>query len=139
MIQQVELIGYLAGLLGLIAWMPQFQTVWFKRLHHGLDLRTCWIVTAALITWCVYGYHKQAWAVCFSNLASGVMIMSIIFRVKQLRRVEHNTGQWPQNLAEPHVGYPVPELSDCEKRYREHVRNNPDKLDPTDGCNGNNT
>ena len=105
MTQQIELIGYIAGLLGLIAWKPQFQTVWFKRLHQGLDLRTCWIVTAALITWCVYGYHKQAWAVCFSNLASGIMIMSIICRVKHLRRVEHNTGRDKQKRVESYNGY----------------------------------
>ena len=91
MSHHIEIIGFFAGLLGLIAWIPQFQTVWIKRLHQGLDLRTLTIVFTALCVWCVYGYLKQAWAVCISNMVSGSMIISIIARVRHLRRVEHNT------------------------------------------------
>jgi len=91
--QQLEIIGYIAGLLGLIAWIPQLQTVWFKRLHQGIDLRTLYVVLAALCVWCVYGYLKHAWAVCISNLVSGTMAVAIITRVRHLRREAHNTCQ----------------------------------------------
>lgn len=101
MINNIELIGYIAGLLGLIAWIPQFQTVWFKRLHQGLDLRTYSVVLAALCVWCVYGYLKQAWAVCISNMISGTMLISIICRVRHLRREAHNTCQDITTVDEP--------------------------------------
>lgn len=83
--QPIEYIGLLAGAMGLIAWIPQLQTVWHKRLHQGIDLRTLSIILCALCTWCVYGYLKQAWALCLSNLISGTLVTSIIYRVIRLR------------------------------------------------------
>jgi len=103
--QTIDIIGYIAGVLGLIAWMPQFQTVWFKRLHQGLDLRTCGFVAAAILLWSVYGYLINSWPVMCSNWISGMMVLSIIYRVRQLRRVEHNTGQTTQQLVESYNGY----------------------------------
>ena len=105
MIDHIETIGLLAGFLALIAWIPQFQTVWFRRLHQGLDLRTLGIILTALLIWCVYGYLKQAWAICISNAISGSMIISIMLRVRHLRRVEHNTSQTVTNMVEAHASY----------------------------------
>jgi MtN3 and saliva related transmembrane protein len=103
--QTIDIIGYIAGFLGLIAWMPQFQTVWFKRLHQGLDLRTCGFVTAAILLWSVYGYLINSWPVMCSNWISGMMVLSIIFRTRHLRRVEHNTGLDTQKMVESYNGY----------------------------------
>lgn len=125
MIDHIETIGLLAGFLALIAWIPQFQTVWFKRLHLGLDLRTLGIILSALLIWCVYGYLKQAWAICISNAISGFMIISIMLRVRHLRRVEPSPAQVVTNMVEAHAGYG---LSEQEKQ--QFVT--PDTSDPAD-------
>jgi len=87
----LESIGLLAGAIGLIAWVPQLQTVWIKRLHQGVDLRTLTIILAALCTWCVYGYLTQAWAVCISNTCSSTLILAIMWRVRQLRKLDQES------------------------------------------------
>jgi hypothetical protein len=40
-----------------------------------------------------------------SNWISGMMVLSIIYRVRQLRRVEHDTCQTTQQSVESYNGY----------------------------------
>ncbi len=82
----IELIGLIAGCLGLIAWIPQLHTVWFKRLHEGVSLKTLFIILIALSLWFVYGFFREAWAVCCSNFCSGIAVSLIIYRVVKLRK-----------------------------------------------------
>lgn len=82
----VESIGFLAGIIGLFAWLPQLNTVWNKKLHEGVDLKTLFIIFTALLIWFIYGFLKNSWAVCFSNLCSGLMVLLIIYKVKSLRK-----------------------------------------------------
>ena len=36
----IEGIGLIAGLLGVIAWLPQLQKVWIQKLHEGISIPT---------------------------------------------------------------------------------------------------
>ena len=40
----IEMLGFTAGAIGLLAWLPQLSTVWRKKLHEGVDLRTLSII-----------------------------------------------------------------------------------------------
>tara|TARA_B100000212_G_C27099658_1_gene415819 strand:- start:153 stop:413 length:261 start_codon:yes stop_codon:yes gene_type:complete len=82
----IEMLGFTAGTIGLFAWLPQLSTVWRKKLHEGVDLRTLSIILAALSIWCIYGFLKEAWAVCASNFCSGSIVILIIYKVKLLRK-----------------------------------------------------
>ena len=82
----IEIIGIFAGSIGLLAWLPELNTVWNKKLHEGVDLKTLFIIAIALLIWFVYGFLKNSWAVCFSNLCSGLMVVLIIYKVKSLRK-----------------------------------------------------
>lgn len=84
----IEMIGLLAGAIGLFAWVPQLQTVYFKKLHEGVDIRTLCIIFVALGTWFVYGVLREAWAVCISNMCSGVIVLLIIRQVRKLRKTK---------------------------------------------------
>lgn len=84
----IEIIGIFAGAIGLLAWIPQFTTVWKKKLHEGVDTRTLFIILSALFIWFTYGIMKESWAICFSNFFSGIMVSLIIFKVKKLRNYE---------------------------------------------------
>lgn len=81
----IEILGLIAGCIGLFSWIPQLRTTWKYKLHEGIDLRTLSIMFTALSMWCVYGVLKQAWAVSLSNLFSGLIILLIIYKVKKLR------------------------------------------------------
>lgn len=109
----IECIGLFAGSIGLIAWIPQLQTVWKHRLHEGVDLRTLTIILTALATWSVYGVLREAWAVMISNLCSGCMVTMIIMRVRALRTQQSRSTQVPVREAlvpnDPSKGTFVPE------------------------------
>ena len=83
---EIETIGFIAGFIGLFAWIPQLTTTWKHNLHEGVDLRTLCIIFLALSIWFVYGFLKEAWAVCFSNLCSGLIVLLIIYKVIKLRK-----------------------------------------------------
>ncbi len=63
----IELIGLLAGLLGLVAWIPQIYKIWFKKRADGISLPTFMTISAALILWLTYGILKNSIALIVSN------------------------------------------------------------------------
>ena len=40
----IEAIGFIAGFIGLFAWLPQLRTTWKYELHEGVDLRTLCVI-----------------------------------------------------------------------------------------------
>ena len=81
-------IGLIAGLLGVIAWLPQLQKVWIQKLHEGISIPTILIICIALVLWTVYGILVDSFAIIVANLAAGGCVLSVALRVVQLRRNE---------------------------------------------------
>lgn len=81
----VESIGILAGILGVIAWIPQIREVWIEKRHEGISLPTFYLVTTALTLWLVYGLLVESIAMILANIAAIGCILSIIIGVKKLR------------------------------------------------------
>ena len=84
----IEGIGLIAGLLGVIAWIPQLQKVWIQKLHEGISIPTILIICIALVLWTVYGILVDSFAIIVENLAAGGCVQSVALRVVQLRRNE---------------------------------------------------
>jgi len=82
----IELIGILAGTLGVLAWIPQLRDVWFKRLHEGISLPTFWLVSTALVLWLIYGIMIESISIIIANVAALACIISLIIGVVRLRR-----------------------------------------------------
>lgn len=55
MIDVVEMIGYLAGALGLACAIPQLVQVLRTKLVRDLSLTMLYLIIACMITWVVYG------------------------------------------------------------------------------------
>ncbi len=83
-----ELIGYAAGILGIIAWLPQMKRVWIEHKHEGISLPTFTIVAIALSLWVAYGVIQDGQAIIVSNIAALGMIVCIIIGVMRLRARE---------------------------------------------------
>ncbi len=45
----IELIGLFAGILGVIAWIPQIKEVWVLKRHEGISIPTFGLVATALV------------------------------------------------------------------------------------------
>ena len=82
----VELIGIIAGALGVIAWIPQLKEVWKEKKHEGISLPTLYLICTALLLWLTYGLIIDSIAIIISNLAALSCILILIYGVMNLRK-----------------------------------------------------
>jgi len=87
-VNNTELVGLAAGLLGIIAWLPQIQKVWLDKRHDGISLPTLSIILIALSLWLVYGILIDSFAVIISNILAILFIGVVVIGVIRLRRSE---------------------------------------------------
>jgi len=81
----LETIGFAAGILGIVAWIPQVKTVWIDKRHDGVSLPTFAVVALALTLWMFYGIMLPSPSIIFSNAAALLMILSVIIGVARIR------------------------------------------------------
>ena len=84
----IEAIGLVAGVLGIVAWVPQIREVWVHKRHEGISLPTFHVVTAALSLWLIYGVLVESIAMIFSNVFTLGVILAVVIGVVRLRRTE---------------------------------------------------
>ena len=81
----LEIIGFMAGFLGIVAWVPQVKTVWIEKKHEGVSLPTFEVVALALTLWMTYGIIDGSPSIIFSNAAALIMILTVFIGVVKLR------------------------------------------------------
>ena len=81
----LEIIGFTAGFLGIVAWVPQVKTVWIEKKHEGVSLPTFAVVALALALWMTYGIIDGSPSIIFSNAAALLMILAVFIGVVKLR------------------------------------------------------
>ena len=86
----IEAIGLLAGVLGIIAWIPQIREVWVNKRHEGISLATFSVVTIALGLWLLYGVLIESLSMIVANIMTLSVIFAVILGVVRLRRAESN-------------------------------------------------
>tara|TARA_B100000900_G_scaffold250773_1_gene213653 strand:- start:8573 stop:8875 length:303 start_codon:yes stop_codon:yes gene_type:complete len=84
----IEAIGLVAGVLGIVAWVPQIREVWVHERHEGISLPTFFVVTVALSLWLIYGVLVKSIAMIFSNVFTLAVILAVVTGVVRLRRTE---------------------------------------------------
>ena len=84
----VEGIGLFAGVLGILAWVPQIREVWINKRHEGISLTTFSIVTIALGLWLLYGILIESMAMIVANIMTLSVIFAVIIGVVRLRKQE---------------------------------------------------
>ena len=86
----IEAIGLFAGVLGIIAWIPQIREVWIHKRHDGISIATFSVVTVALGLWLVYGILVDSIAMIVANIMTLGVILAVIIGVVRLRKSETN-------------------------------------------------
>lgn len=86
----IEAIGLLAGILGIIAWIPQIREVWINKRHEGISLATFSVVTIALGLWLLYGVLIESVSMIVANIMTLSVIFAVILGVVRLRKAESN-------------------------------------------------
>ena len=74
----IEAIGIVAGILGIIAWLPQLKKIWVQKNSEGISLFAFGIILVALSLWFFYGYMINSPALMISNGATWIMICFVI-------------------------------------------------------------
>tara|TARA_B100000287_G_scaffold110270_1_gene102624 strand:+ start:363 stop:641 length:279 start_codon:yes stop_codon:yes gene_type:complete len=86
----IEAIGLFAGVLGILAWIPQIREVWVHKRHDGISLATFSVVTVALGLWLLYGVLISSVSMIIANLMTLTVIFAVILGVVRLRKAESN-------------------------------------------------
>ena len=86
----IEAIGLFAGVLGIIAWIPQIREVWIHKRHDGISIATFSVVTIALGLWLIYGILVDSIAMIVANIMTLGVILAVIIGVVRLRKSESN-------------------------------------------------
>tara|TARA_Y100000994_G_scaffold213655_1_gene189067 strand:- start:579 stop:947 length:369 start_codon:yes stop_codon:yes gene_type:complete len=86
----IEAIGLFAGVLGIIAWIPQIREVWVNKRHEGISLATFSVVTIALGLWLLYGILIESVSMIIANIMTLSVIFAVIIGVVRLRKAEAN-------------------------------------------------
>ena len=86
----IEAIGLLAGILGIIAWIPQIREVWVNKRHEGISLATFSVVTIALGLWLLYGVLIESVSMIVANIMTLSVIFAVILGDVRLRKAESN-------------------------------------------------
>lgn len=83
---ELQFFGYIAGVLGVVAWAPQFRKVWVDKQHKGVSIPTLVLVIITLSMWVIYGVAIDASAIIWSNVAAITIIACIVVGVIRLRK-----------------------------------------------------
>ena len=83
---ELQFFGYIAGVLGVVAWAPQFRKVWVDKQHKGVSIPTLVLVIITLSMWVIYGVAIDASAIIWSNAAAITIIACIVVGVIRLRK-----------------------------------------------------
>lgn len=84
----IEAIGLMAGVIGIIAWIPQIIEVWMHKRHDGISLPTFGVVFIALSLWLLYGILVESFAMIVANIMTLVVILAVILGVVRARKIE---------------------------------------------------
>ena len=71
-------IGYLAGTLGTICWIPQAWRAWSTRDTSGLSLATNLLFLLTVSLWLIYGLMVGDMPLIFANFCALLIVLCIV-------------------------------------------------------------
>ena len=77
MIDQNEIIGFIAAVCTTFAFLPQAIKVW-KKQTKDLSLRMYTIMFIGICLWFVYGLRINSLSIILANIVTGVLVFTIL-------------------------------------------------------------
>ena len=71
-------IGFMAGILTTIAFMPQLQRTWTTRTAEDVSLAMLLTFTTGVLLWFVYGVFLGSWPIILTNLVTFLLTTTIL-------------------------------------------------------------
>ena len=79
----LKYLGYLAGAITVLSFLPQVLRTWKTKHTKDLSLRTFALVITASALWIIYGVGKTDWSIILTN--SGLIALNAALVVAKLR------------------------------------------------------
>lgn len=81
----VTAVGFMAGALTTVAFLPQLQRTWRTRSADDVSLAMLLTFTTGVLLWFVYGLLVQSWPIVVTNvvtflLTAAILILKLRFR-----------------------------------------------------------
>ena len=73
----MEWLGYVAGFLTAVAYIPQVWKVWSDRSTDDISLKMILVLSTGLALWCVYGIAVGQWPIIIANAVSVALTLSV--------------------------------------------------------------
>ncbi len=85
---QLEWIGYIAGVMTTLSFIPQLYKTWQSKSAHDISYGMYALFSGGLILWTVYGFIKQAMPIVIANSITLILALTILilkYRYEQLQ------------------------------------------------------
>ncbi|HSQ45488.1 MAG TPA: SemiSWEET transporter [Lutibacter sp.] len=79
MIDNVEMIGFVAAVLTTSAFVPQVYKTWKSKSAESLSLTMYLVFFVGIILWLIYGIYINSLAMIFANAVTGFLSLLLIF------------------------------------------------------------
>ena len=79
MIDNVEIIGFVAAVLTTSAFVPQVYKTWKSKSAESLSLTMYLVFFVGIILWLIYGIHINSLAMIFANSVTAFLALLLIF------------------------------------------------------------
>lgn len=73
-----EWIGFVAGTLTTIAFLPQLQRTWRTKSAGDVSFAMLFIFTTGVFLWFLYGLFLNAWPIILTNAVTFLLTMAIL-------------------------------------------------------------
>jgi MtN3 and saliva related transmembrane protein len=94
-LNRIEWVGFMAGTLTTVAFVPQLLQVWRSRSAHDINLGTFCLFSVGVALWLAYGILLGALAVIISNAVTLALACAILVLKIHFTRLERAAGQLP--------------------------------------------
>lgn len=71
-------IGFVAGTLTTIAFLPQLQRTWATKSADDMSLAMLLTFTTGVFLWLIYGVYLTAWPIIATNAITFVLTLAIL-------------------------------------------------------------
>ena len=78
MIDQNELIGFIAAVCTTFAFLPQVIKVWKTKQTKDLSLRMYTVMFIGIFLWFVYGLRINSLSIILANIVTGFLVFTIL-------------------------------------------------------------
>ena len=74
-----HLLGFIAGTLTTVAFVPQVVQVWRTRSTNDISGAMFTIFTVGVVCWLIYGIYLESWPIIMANLVTLALCAIILY------------------------------------------------------------